>query len=103
MEAPRWASGGPAHPRLSGKGGQSCFPEDQAVPLSRGNPVTEDRMNWGAAWNWRRDFDIRCGDAELGVCRAGSGLALVQRFPTLPASLWCGMVMHFLCHYTVEV
>ena len=45
MEAPRWAS------KLSGKcdqeqRGQSCFPEEQAIPLRRGNPVTEDRTNW---------------------------------------------------------
>ena len=31
------------------------------------------------------------------------GLSLVQCFLTMFPSLWFGLVMHFLCHYMLEV
>jgi hypothetical protein len=42
-------------------------------------------------------------DAEAGVCPAGFGLALVQKFPTMLSSISFETVMYILCYYMLEV
>jgi hypothetical protein len=50
-----------------------------------------------SGWRSLEYFDIRHGDAEFGVCQAGSGLALLQGCLTVLPSLHFGSTQSGLC------
>lgn len=55
------------------------------------------------SWRAEEHFDIKHGDAELGVCQLVFSPALVQSFLTRLSSLCFRMVMCILCRDTLKV